>query len=68
VVKRDGVGFISIKQGEGEKEDTKTGRWFTYYNQDEFAKVLAKNGFYVSSVGIRQGEIDTWLTFYAVKN
>ncbi len=66
VVKQGGVGFVSMKQGEGEREDTTTGRWFSYYSQDEFAGVLERNAFQVRSAEIRQGEKDTWLVFYTV--
>jgi len=65
VVKPSGVGFISVKQGEGEKTDEATGRWFAYYGQDEFTDVLRKNGYKVLEAGIRPTEGETtWLTFF----
>lgn len=66
-VKVKGIGFISMKQGDGEKEDTNTGRWFSYYSQDEFAEVLLKNGFEIKDKEVRQGEKDTWLVFYVAR-
>lgn len=64
VVKPGGVGFISMKQGEGEKTDQKTGRWFAYYSKNEFTEVLERNGFKVVETQIRPEEEDTWLVFY----
>lgn len=39
IVKNNGVGYISVKEGRGEKED-ETGRLFSFYSQDEFSKIL----------------------------
>ena len=67
VVKPGGVGFISLKQGEGEKEDPNTGRWFSYYSRDEFADILEGNSFRVENFEVRAGQKDTWLVFYTSK-
>ena len=44
IVKVGGIGFVSMRQGEGEKED-ETGRLFSNYTLDKFAQLLNKNGF-----------------------
>lgn len=63
-VKPEGIGFISVKQGEGEKTDEDTGRWFAYYKLDEFRDVLQRNGYEVKESSTRQGEKDTWLCYW----
>lgn len=64
-IKPGGIGFISVKQGEGEKLDEPTGRWFAYYNQGEFTDVLKRNGYEVLESRIRPTEgKTTWLIFY----
>lgn len=63
-VKPDGIGFISMKQGEGEREDEKNGRWFSYYSKEEFTRVLERNGYKVVDFAIRQGEKDVWLCYW----
>ena len=65
VVKSGGGGFVSVKQGEGERED-ETGRWFAYYSQDEFCKVLSGNGFEVVESDVLKTSNTTWLV-YAVR-
>lgn len=66
VVKNGGIGFISIKQGEGELED-ETGRLFSYHTQDGFADLLIKNGFEVIEKDIQpMSESTIWL-IYIVK-
>jgi SAM-dependent methyltransferase len=66
VVRRDGIGFISLIQGEGERADT-DGRWRTFYQQDEFDAILRKNSFRTIEETIRPEARKTWLTFL-VKN
>lgn len=67
VLKKDGIGFITMKEGEGERVDEKTGRLFTYYNEEEFTSVLESVGFSVLEVGRRDTEKDNWLIFYVRK-
>lgn len=51
VVKPGGVGFISLKDGEGEQtqvdevDGQQLERFFAYWQKDEFAEVLEANGF-----------------------
>ncbi len=67
VIKNDGVGFITMKEGEDERVDEKTGRLFTYYKEEEFRDVLESTGFSVLEVGRRDTEKDNWLIFYVKK-
>jgi len=67
VLRNEGVGFITMKEGEGERIDEKTGRLFTYYKEDEFRDVLESTGFSVLEVGRRDTEKDNWLIFYVKK-
>ncbi len=63
-VKLDGIGFISLKAGAGEREDKETGRWFSYYSGEEFAKILRRNDFKLIESGTRKGEKGYWLLFF----
>ena len=61
-----GIGFISIKQGEGERED-ETGRLFSYHSQEGFEDLLTKNGFEIIEKDIQpMSESTIWL-IYLVK-
>lgn len=63
-VKSGGIGFITMKTGAGEREDTETGRWFAYYSKEGFQEVLERNGYQVIEEKNRQGEKDWWLCFW----
>jgi len=67
VLKNEGIGFITMKEGEGERVDEKTGRLYTYYKEDEFTKVLESVGFSVLERGRRDTEKDNWLIYYVKK-
>ena len=67
VVKSGGIGFISMKAGAGEREDASTGRWFAYYSQDGFHKILEENGYSVIQEDTRKGEKDWWLVYFVKK-
>jgi len=69
VVKKDGVGFISLKEGEGEKTEENTGRFFSYYQAMEFVEKLQEAGFELikSDRRFHKRSNTTWLTFF-VKN
>lgn len=52
VIKQDAIGFISLKDGVGEKLEAETWingeihkRFFSYWSRDEFSQTLTKNGF-----------------------
>jgi ubiquinone/menaquinone biosynthesis C-methylase UbiE len=62
VVQNEGVGFISLKQGVGEKEDEE-GRWFSYYSQNEFTEILMNNNFSVVEPSVQTSGKTTWLKY-----
>lgn len=73
VIKPSGIGFISIKQGEGEKmEYEEPGqmegerkRLFVYYRREEFTEELNKNGYEVVSYDIKpMSQRTTWLIYF----
>ncbi len=64
VVKSSGVGFISLKKGEGEKEEKSTGRWFSYYSQEGFRDILERNSFAIEGIRIRQDRNVIWLGYF----
>lgn len=68
-----GIGFISLKRGEGEKLEERLAdsnsrndkRFFAYYSEKEFSNVLLKNGFEVVRAQVRKmSEKTTWLCFF----
>lgn len=67
VCKRGALGFISLKEGQEEKEDHNTGRWFAYYSEEEFRMVLNRNGFEVVDFEKREElrpRQPNWLVFF----
>ncbi|MBI4157364.1 class I SAM-dependent methyltransferase [Candidatus Woesebacteria bacterium] len=64
VTRNEGIGFISMKRGSTEGEDSLTGRWFSYYSQDEFGNVLKRNNFEIVEFKERQSTKDFWLIFF----
>jgi hypothetical protein len=60
---KGGIGFISSKRGDGEGPDEKTGRWFSYFQADEFARKLAAASYDTVESNEKQAGKDTWLTF-----
>lgn len=64
VIRPDGIGFISMKAGNGERIDEKTGRWFSYYSGDEFRDVLEKNKFRIVDQETKKGDKDWWLIYF----
>jgi SAM-dependent methyltransferase len=68
VVKSGGIGFITLKGGEGEMIDEKTGRFFTYFSKEGFTEHLKNTGFSVLKFEYRIAERENWLVFYVKKN
>jgi ubiquinone/menaquinone biosynthesis C-methylase UbiE len=65
VLKPDGVGFIAMRQGGGERQEAETGRWFSYYSTEEFAAILNDCCFSILKTGIKPSRPNlTWLTFF----
>ncbi len=76
VVRPGGIGFISVKEGEGEKiiEDVSEGdgkkykRFWAFYRFGEFARELVESGFDIKSGKTRvQSARTTWLTYFVEK-
>lgn len=67
ICKKDAIGFISLKEGQGEQEDVNTGRWFAYYSAEEFIGVLERNDFEVVNFEMREetraGQ-PNWLAYF----
>jgi ubiquinone/menaquinone biosynthesis C-methylase UbiE len=67
--KKDGVGFISIKEGVGELVHLKTGYYFHYYQNSEFSTILHNNHFEIVQSDKRPGETNhDWLTYIVRAN
>lgn len=75
VLRPGGILFASVKGGRGEIRD-REGRWFTLFEPDEWADLLAANGFaehrVVSDAGIRkrdaaisEGPNGSWITSFS---
>lgn len=67
VLRKGAIGFIVMKEGEGERIDSETGRLFTYYQEDEFRTVLEWNGFEVLDTDRRDTEKNNYLIYYVKK-
>ena len=71
VIRPNGIGFISIKQGRGEKivedESEMPGekRLFVYYSQKGFKNILEKNGYrIIKSYLVPMSERTTWIIYF----
>ena len=63
VIRKDGIGFISLKQGIGEKMEPDN-RLFAYYEKEEFKKILLQNGFEVLDISLNpMSEKTIWLVY-----
>jgi SAM-dependent methyltransferase len=67
MLKPRAIGFIGIKSGSGEENNLKTGRWLSYYSQQEFREVLIRNNFSIIKEGERQGVEELWLYYFVRK-
>lgn len=69
LLKPEGVCFVSVKQGEGEKIDEKTGYYFNYFNSEELESLFESAGFSVVFSAVREGTPNhPWLTYHLKKN
>lgn len=65
VLKPKALGFIAMREGVGEKQESETGRWFSYYSQGEFKDILVKHGFEILFESRKQSRIDlVWILFF----
>ena len=64
VTRRNGVGFISIKEGIGESTDTRTGYYYSYHKNPDFIRKLSYMGLHTISSGRKSGTPNhDWLTY-----
>jgi len=68
--KPGGLGFISLIEGIGESVDKKTGRFFSYYTDEEFKEILKEIGMHViqSTKKMDEAPERIWLTYYLKNN
>lgn len=67
VCKIGSIGLITLKEGQGEIEEERTGRWFSFYKRQEFEKILKANGFEIidfEKLKDWREEKPDWLLFY----
>lgn len=65
VLKPGAGGFFAMREGIGFSEEPSTGRWFSYYSQEELLSDLFQNGFKVQRYYKKFSRIDlTWLIFF----
>ena len=70
-LKPEGLFFIALKTGDGEKRDT-LGRFYAYYQQEELTSILNGAGFktdHIISGASRgmEGTVEPWIGIYAHK-
>ena len=66
VLRTGAIGFITLKEGDGERIDEETGRLFTYYRDPEFKKILERNNFKILETEKKE-DVSTWLIYYVEK-
>lgn len=70
IMKKNGIGFISLKKGRGERfvEGDHVGiqykRFFSFWEKEEFTEVLQKNQFIVLKSYELEHSNKTWLVFF----
>lgn len=73
VCKEGAIGFIMLKEGTGEKilkedfDGIEVNRLFSFYQNDEFVKLLSQNGFEVIENGKEIRGATTWLHYFVKK-
>lgn len=64
VTKNEGIGFITIKEGDGEFVDPRTGYYFRYYKHSDFVRKLRHFGLETFDSGKKAGTPNhDWLTY-----
>ena len=66
VVKKNGIGFISIMEGHVDMENSRPGRYYTLYSQEEFSRILTEIGFKIIGFCIKDTDrsLSRWLCFF----
>ncbi len=66
VLKPNAILFFAMREGEGESRESETGRWFSYYSQQEFESILEKQGFQIEKKHRKISRPNlVWLTYFA---
>jgi ubiquinone/menaquinone biosynthesis C-methylase UbiE len=68
VTKKDGMGFISILEGEGDMVNSRPGRFYSLYSQKEFESILKQCGFKILENERIPTDASPWLTFIVKKS
>jgi 2-polyprenyl-3-methyl-5-hydroxy-6-metoxy-1,4-benzoquinol methylase len=66
VVKKDGIGFISVMEGNVDMENSRPGRYYTLYSQEEFSRILTEMGYEIIEIVVKDTDISLsrWLCFF----
>ena len=70
LLRKDGVVFVSAKEGEGEKvvPDKAGERFFSFFKESELKEIMEKAGFQIRYSEVVTGLVGTrWVCIYAVK-
>lgn len=73
IIKPGGIGFISLKKGEGERfvegdhARIQYKRFFSFYEQDEFTEILKRNHFEILESYVFEHTDKKWLAFFVKK-
>ena len=71
IIKRNGIMYVALKEGEGERDVYDEGfgvsRFFAFYKENEFKKLLEKANFQIIEIMYAQTERNRWLQFFAKK-
>jgi len=69
ILKRNGIMYVALKEGEGERDVYDEGfgvyRFFAFYKEDEFKKLLEEEHFQLMETMYAQTERNRWLQFFA---
>lgn len=63
VTKKGGVGFVSIMEGTADMEESRPGRYFSLWGQDEFTDELLKAGFETLHKRRIDTDASSWMTY-----
>ena len=71
ILKRNGIMYVALKEGESERDVYDEGlgvsRFFAFYKEDEFKKLLEEEHFQLMETMYAQTERNRWLQFFAKK-
>jgi len=71
ILKKEGIMYVALKEGKGERDVYDEGfgasRFFAFYKEDEFKKLLEEGKFQLIETIYAQTERNNWLQFFAKK-